>query len=279
MAILKQISRNRSVMIFVTLGLALYYLLVVRPLSQKVEALDRPLDTVWQELVDFSVENSGVRELDLNQIRKSQADLRASLVTTEQTGQTMAARVELEPEIRAKMKEPFLLIDFQNERQKRLEELNALARTNGVTLGAAPLSWFPEYKPEIENPGKLWAQLSIVHHILVTAINSKVGSIKSVGLLPMRSHPTTGTEVFWDEFPVQIEVEGPMNAVSDLLFALPLRAGEMKAAGLPESSPGKPTLFLDRLLLRKQTPEKLDQVNLQIVVSGFVASPERGAMR
>lgn len=279
MAILKQISRNRWVMIFVTLGLALYYLLVVRPLSHKVEALDRPLDTVWKELVDFSREHSGIRELDLNQLKKSQANLRASLVTTEQTGQTMAARVELEPEIRAKMREPFLLIDFQNERQKRIEELTALARTNGVTLGSAPLSWFPEYKPEIENPSRLWAQLAIVHNILVTAINSKVGSVKSVGLLPMRSHPTTGSEAYWDEFPVQIEVEGPMNAVSDFLFALPLRAAEMKQAGLPDSSPGKPALFLDRLLLRKQTPEKLDYVNLQTVVSGFVAATERGAMR
>ncbi len=43
----------------------------------------------------------------------------------------------------------------------------------------------------------------------------------------------------------------------------------MKAAGLPESLPGKPALFLDKLILRKQTPEKPAEVNLDVVVRGL----------
>ena len=275
MIIIKQLARNRWVMLGVAVGLALYYFLIFQPLLERAETLDKPLDDVWQELVDFSTESSAVRDLDLEQINKTRKTLESSLAATEKIRETISARVELEPEIRVKMNEPFYLIDFQNERQKRIEQLIDLAKARKVTLDPAALAGFPEYKAETRDPSVLWAQLSIVDQVLALAINSKVGQVKSVSLLPTQPESNVkDAEAHWREIPLRIELIAPMASAADFLFAMPLRAEEMKTAGLPESLPGKPALFLERVLLRKQTPEKPDEVNLDVVVSGFVPGPK-----
>lgn len=287
MIIIKQLARNRWVMLGVAVGLALYYFLIFRPLLERAETLDKPLDDVWQELVDFSTESSAIRDLDLEQINKTQKTLESSLAATEKIRETISARVELEPEIRAKMNEPFYLIDFQNERQKRIEQLIDLAKARKVTLDPTALAGFPEYKAETRDPSVLWAQLSIVDQVLAVAINSDVGQIRNLSLLPTRPESNVkDAEAYWREIPLRIELIAPMSSAAKFLFAMPLRAEEMKSAGLPESLPGKPALFLERVLLRKQTPEKPDEVNLDVVVSGFIPGPkarrnrlEMGALR
>jgi hypothetical protein len=272
---LKQIARSHWVMLGMVLGLALYYFLVFRPLSKSAETLDEPLNEIWQELVDFSRESSSVRDLDLDQIKKTQESLRASLAAIKKVREKISTRVELEPEIRAKMNEPFSLIDFQNERQKRIEQLTALAKTQQVTLDAAALTGFPEYKAETRDPSVLWAQLAMVHHVLTVAINSKVGQVKNVSLLATQPEAVVNVaDVVWQEIQLRIELIAPMPSAANFLSAIPLRAEEMKAAGLPESSAGKPSLFLDRLLIRKQTPEKPDEISLDLVISGFVLGPK-----
>ena len=259
-------------MLAVASGLALYYFLVFRPLSYRAEALDGPLDEVSQELVNVSLESSGIHDLDLAQVQKTRAALQTSLTTTGKAGQMIAGRVELEPEIRAKLKEPFLLIDFQNERQKRIEQITALAKPQQVTLDPAVPAGFPEHKAEMKDPNLLWGELSIVHHILTAAINNKVGAVKNLTVLPVQSHRAPVGETALEAISVRVELVGPMESISNFLLALPLRAEEMKAAGLPELLPGKPALFLDQLILRKQTPEKPAEVNLDMVVCGFIRS-------
>jgi hypothetical protein len=51
---------------------------------------------------------------------------------------------------------------------------------------------------------------------------------------------------------------------------LPLRADELRAAGLPEAPVDKPPLFVDRLIIRKQSPDKPDEVRVWLRVVGFV---------
>ena len=101
--------------------------------------------------------------------------------------------------------------------------------------------------------------------------NSKVAFIKNVSVLPIQPYRTAaGTEVYWAEIPVRIELIAPMESAANFLLALPLVTEEMKTAGLPDCRPGKPALFLDKLMLRKQTSEKPSEVNLDAVVCGFV---------
>ncbi|MBI3851096.1 MAG: hypothetical protein HY298_12590 [Verrucomicrobia bacterium] len=280
MPTIKQIAGLRWVMLLVAVGLALYFVLVFRPLAHQADALDGPLAEVWQDLVNVSLESSGIRDLDLGKIKKTQEKLQASLLATEKAGQLIAARVELEPEIRAKLKEEFLLVDYQNDRQKRIEQLTALAKTQQVTLDAAALAGFPEHKAEMKEPNLLWAELAIVHHILTTAINSKVSTIKNLSVLPLQMYRVPGgTEVNLEEIPVRIELVAPMESAASFLLALPLRAEEMKTAGQPESRPGKPALFLDKLILKKQTPEKAAEVSLDVVLCGFVRALDVRAAR
>lgn len=271
MITLKQIAHRQWVILGAVIGLALYYVLIFRPLSQRAAALDKPVEHAWQELVDFSKESSSIRDLDLGGIRRTQEMLRASLAATEKVRNTIFNRVQLEPETRAKMAEPFSLIDFQNERQERIEQLNALARNQKVVLNAAALQGFPEYNAETKDPGLLWAQLSVASHILAVAINSKVQEVKNVTVLPTQAEkvPNSG-EVSWQMISLRVELVSAMPAAENFLAAMPLRSEELKAAGLPESLPGKPALFLDRVLLRKQTPEKPDDLSLDVVISGFV---------
>ena len=55
-----------------------------------------------------------------------------------------------------------------------------------------------------------------------------------------------------------------------LLQYLPLRADELKAAGSPEIRPDKAPLFIERLVMRKQSPDKPDEVRLSLRAVGFV---------
>jgi hypothetical protein len=51
---------------------------------------------------------------------------------------------------------------------------------------------------------------------------------------------------------------------------LPLRANEIQAAGLPEAPADKPPLFVDRLIMQKQSPDKADEVHVWLRAVGFV---------
>jgi hypothetical protein len=44
----------------------------------------------------------------------------------------------------------------------------------------------------------------------------------------------------------------------------------MKAASLPEVPTNKPAMFIERLTLRKQSPEKPEEVRASLRVVGFV---------
>jgi hypothetical protein len=55
-----------------------------------------------------------------------------------------------------------------------------------------------------------------------------------------------------------------------LVKCLPLRADEIRAAGLPEAPADKPALFVDRLIIQKQSPDKADEVHVWLRAVGFV---------
>ena len=72
------------------------------------------------------------------------------------------------------------------------------------------------------------------------------------------------------EMPVQVEFTAPVASVTKLLHSLPLRADELRAAGLPEAPADKLPLFVDRLVIKKQAPDKPDEVRVWLRVVGFV---------
>ena len=72
------------------------------------------------------------------------------------------------------------------------------------------------------------------------------------------------------EIPLQLEFVSTAGSLGRLLQSLPLRAEEIRAAGLPEVSTNKPALYIDRLVVQKQSAEKTDEVHVWLRAVGFV---------
>jgi hypothetical protein len=253
------------------LAVTLYFFFVYRPMTKRTDALDAPLTNAWQKLVTAEVDRSAINARDLARIGENLRQVERSVALLESTAQRLAGRIELDTPVRAKLKEPFQLIDFQNERQLRMEELVRMARQQQVTMDGTVLAGFPEYTADRKQPELLWVQLAIVNKLLSAAIACKVTVIKSLSVEPFEPHRSSGEgREFLEEIPVRIEVAGSMESVSRFLLCLPLRADELKPLGLPESFPAKPVLFIDRLMLRKQAPEKTDDVQLELRTRGIV---------
>ncbi len=72
------------------------------------------------------------------------------------------------------------------------------------------------------------------------------------------------------DVPVQIELVGNGSAVQKFLEAIPLRTDEIQSRGLPEAAPGKPAYFIDRLIIRKESRDKFDEVRVRAIIRSFV---------
>jgi hypothetical protein len=173
--------------------------------------------------------------------------------------------------VRERMNAPFQLVDYESERGKQQDDLRKLAAQHEVTLAPAVFDGYPAHTADVKQPTLLWAELALIEDILTTAICCKVGAIHSlsVPLALTNTPPPEGVRTL-AEIPVQIEFTAAAPVVAQLLQSLPLRADEMKAAGLPEVPTNKPALFIERLTLRKQSPEKVEEVRASLRVVGFV---------
>lgn len=254
------------------LALVAYYFLVYWPLSNTVVFLDKPLTNLWQQLV---LTNGNGRSVDALDLAATSENLRQSQLarrTLAQQREQVLSRIALDPEIEKKLRQPFQYIDFQNERQARIEELSGLAKKQQVALDPSVVGEYPRYTAEQEYPSALWAELAIFHHALATALHSKIKSIQSAKMLPMEIHRSEPAGSF--EFRVALELIGPMSAASRFLLAVPLRGIELKDLGLQEVLAAKPVLFIDKMILRKSSADRPDEVQVNVVVSGFSFAPE-----
>lgn len=267
----KKRRRINRTLVLSGLALAAYFVAVYHPLSKRARELDRPLTDIWRKLAACTLEVQTDSAEDLPRISESLQLVQSSISSLDRAERTIAARVALETAIRTRMEEPFQLFDFQNERQLRAEELDRLAKQQQVKLSPSVAEGFPEYTADMDHPSLLWAQLAFARELVSGAIHCRVASISALKLPPVQTHSSTVTgEEFLDEVPLTIELAGSMASISRFLLSLPARADEGKPAGMPETAPTKPALFIDRILLRKSTPEKPDEVQLNLRVCGFV---------
>ena len=93
----------------------------------------------------------------------------------------------------------------------------------------------------MKQPALLWAALSLTESLLRTALQCKVAAIHSLEVPPVLTNapPTNGTERL-AEIPLQVEFTGSAASAAKLVQCLPLRADEIRAAGLPEAPADKP---------------------------------------
>jgi hypothetical protein len=262
--------RRRSLLPLLAAALTAAYLFGFLPLDRKADDLDAPLRTSWRRLA-ASLGPTNVVRLDFVSLTNQFVETRAALAVFETARKQAQARVELDEALRGLLSAPFLLVQYDYAAERQRGTLTRLAKQQGVALDPGVFAGFPHQTADMTEPALLWAELAFLDGLLTTAINAKVATIHSVGApLPLNNPPPPITSRPFAELPVQIELTGPIPNVARFLQTLPLRAGEIKAAGLPEAPTNKPALFIDRLVLRKQSPDKPDEVRLSLRAVGFV---------
>ena len=113
--------------------------------------------------------------------------------------------------------------------------------------------------------------MSLVESLLATALQCKVTVIHSLEVpLVLTNEPPAGALTPITQVPLQVDLTGSAASVLKLLQNLPLRADEMRAAGLAEARPDKAPLFIERILIKKQTADKTDEVRISLRAVGFV---------
>jgi len=262
--------RRRSILPLLAGALAAVFLFGFVPLNRTAARLDAELEKPWRRLA-AALGPTNVVKLDFVSITNQFGETRAALAAFETARKQAQARVELDEALRGQLSVPFQLVDYENAAGRQMGTLVRLAKQQGVALEPAVFASFPHQTADMTEPALLWAELAFLDGLLTTAINAKVATIHSVAApQPLTNAPPANGGRSLAELPVQIELTGPIQSVARFLQTLPLRASEIKAAGLPEAPTNKPALFIDRLVLRKQSPDKLDDVRLSLRAVGYV---------
>ncbi|MBI2925477.1 MAG: hypothetical protein HYY24_07210 [Verrucomicrobia bacterium] len=253
------------------LGLLVIYAAAYRRLSSEARALDQPLTAGWKKLLDATQGNTAIEGLDDPAMSASRERLEKALALVQQAGQRARLRIELEPELRAKLKEPFQLLDFDKAKLEVITNLRKLAEARKVTLAEPVLKGFPEFTSDLAKPALLWAQLAFVNQLLTAAVVNEPAAIRTLSLQPPKSHVTSdGKEVFLEEFRLRLELNGPPDSVVSFLRSVPLRSNELKEAGSREVPGKNQPLFVEHFMLKNST-NALNDAYLDLVVSGFVS--------
>jgi hypothetical protein len=252
------------------LALAGYYLLVFLPLVHRADAIEDRLMQDWKKLTT-ALDQTNAVALDFRRINNQIQETRQALAELKDARKQASAHFDLSPGLRAKMKPPFQLVEFENERGKEMDELSSLAKQQQVALEPAVLAGFPEYTIDVQQPALLWPALSLVDGLLVTAIQCKVTAIHALeSPLVFTNAPLPDAALRPAQIPLQFEFTGPVAGVLRLVQSLPLRGEELRAAGFTNAPPGKLPLLLDRLIIKKQSPDKPDEVRVGLRLIGFV---------
>lgn len=249
-------------------ALAIYYFLVYLPLSKTVAGLDEPLRGVMQQLIvtngeTVEVLNHAATAEQLRRILEAGKSL-------EKARAEVLSRIALDPALAARLKQPFQLIDFQNERQLKIEELGRMARENKVQVDPKVIEAYPKYSPTQERPAELWSELAMMHYALALAVHARVPIVKSARMLEGQAHRSGTGAMRLEEQRVQVEMAGPALVIAQFLADLPKPGKELKGSAGPEVIASKPSMFVEKWMLRKSSATNPDEVVLDAVITGFV---------
>lgn len=262
--------KRRSLIPLAGLALLAYYLGFYLPLARRAASLDTPLRKDWNKLAS-SLDQTNATSLDLGRLTNQLNETRQALAQVENTRQEAALRLELSPELKTRMNSPFQLVDYQNERSKQIDELDKQAKDQKIAVDPAVYAGFPEHTIDTADPALLWPALVLTDELLGTAIQCKVSAIHSLDVpLSMTNAPAPEAYGRWDQIPLQLEFTASADNATRFLQSLPLRSDELRTAGLPSGLTNKTPLFIDRLILKKQSPEKVDEVRVWLQAIGFV---------
>jgi hypothetical protein len=263
--------RRRLLILAAAMALVAGFIFGLLPLDRRAENLRTPLDKNWRKLA-ASLGQTNSLAIDFAGITNQLAATREAIGVLAQTRREALARADFGETVRERVAAPFQLVDYESERGYQQDEFRKLAAKNKIAVAPAVFDGFPVPTADVSQPELLWAELSLIEHVLTAAIRCKVSSVDSLHVPASFTNdaPVTGQRQL-AEIPLRIELTAPAPALAAWLESLPLRADEIKTARLPEALPDKPALFIDRLILRKKSPNKPDEVSASVRVVGFVA--------
>lgn len=266
----KKYRHLQKTLILISVFLAFYTFAVFIPLYKWVDSFNQPIEKNWKELLKKFPLTVQKGKVDLDPLLESINHIENVNKNLELLQKVVIARTACSHETLEKIKQPFQLVDFQNERQLRQEELQAAASTNGVAIYPGVLSNYPEFSSDLTAPELLWAHLSFVHETLMTAIDCHVTSINS--LMPIKpakiSLQNAKTNIYPVELSFRLTISGNSQSVMKFISLLPVKSNpEIKDVYI---RPTKPELYIDRIMIKKDGIEDVDLVLAELKVSGFV---------
>jgi hypothetical protein len=262
--------RRRGLLPVIVLALALFYLLVFRGASERSADLDKPLDKARAKLARATEQPTNTITFDFLHITNQLNETRQDLALFETAKKQLTTRLELSQATKDRLTSEFRGADFERDRARRRRQLENNAKAQQVTIEAKVA--LPEYNSEVAEPRLLWPALDFADNLLDSAVRCKVTTIHSleVSTVPPTNYPAADLGGHWSKIPLEIEFTSPADNALKLLQSLPLKAEEIRAAGLFEPRAGKTPLLIDHLVIRKQTPEKVDEVRVWLQAAGFV---------
>ncbi len=270
MRLLLQEYRRRTLAPLAATALAVYFSLVLVPLNKRDHALEAPLAKAWRQLAT-SLEKTNALSIDFLLLTNQLQETRQALAILETAKRKAANRLELPSQVRNRMSGRFQLVDYEYERSKTIDALTALAAKRKVKMEPAIYWGFPDHTADVRQPELLWAALLMIEGLLTSAMQADVAVLHSLESPVVLTNPPPADAVLtMDEIPIQLELTAPVANVARLIQSLPMTAQEVRTTGLLENAGEKPPLYIDRLIIKKQSPEKPDEVRVWLRVLGFV---------
>ena len=191
---------------------------------------------------------------------------------SQNTNQKLLARIAIEPEYQRKVESPFQLIEFQNERQSTIESIGQQAKDKATKIDSVVFEGFPQHQSQQPAPYYLWAELALTKHLIQSMIFAEIASIQSLSTarqrIPMLA--VTNSISRLTPFVAEIEMACAADQLSKLLLMLPNQSEEISEQLGVAYPPNKPSLFVDQILVRKDSREQPNHVSVWMKVLGFI---------
>ena len=244
-----------------------YFLFVYRPLNARTKEKDSLLRQTWSNLEKINRKKQAPDRIDFNHISKR---LKLLAPNMESVKQALLDRVKIDSFYRDKSLE-FQLVDYQNHRQEVIESLDKLAQTRQSRILPSVFEGFPAYHSDLSHPNYLWIELTLTQHLLQSMVYADVESISKLSVQRQKT-PSADADPLSPLIPVISEIQFVCDSGSlfRLLLMLPLRAEEIQKDLKIDYPPNKPSLYVDQILIQKNSPEKPARIAVWMKTVGFI---------
>jgi len=258
------IQSNRGCWLLIGVTLFLY-LLIFQPLDRRAEDRERVVKKNWNELAKL-------HQKTLDPERRRLIDISQGLDRLDQTVDLLPdllAGLSIDPNYQNRALTPFKLVEYQADRNNAIAAVEKTAKNKKVKIEPEVFEAFPIHRSNQPRPHLLWAELALSQQLLLCMIQASVESISELSIEPRTD---TGDDPMQLK-PLTLEVTFSCSspALSRLLVMLPLNSETIRERlELPDYPEHKPSLFVDRILIRKNSTEKPSQVGVWMKIVGFV---------